>query len=574
VRAEEAQRLAGREASEFLLAEQLESEVRQVVETSVVEEMEAQGLTSTEEGVTRTITDSASTFTDNNSTEVVLVTQNGSGKGLRATTTGSIGVEGAATASSGTAIGVLGTTASSSGRGVQGSATSASGTTYAVRGDNASANGRGVFGFATAAAGTNFGVVGQTLSTNGRAVQGFATSATGTTYAVRGDNASGNGRGVFGIVSAPSGTNFGVFGQSASTSGRGVFGVASAGSGSTIGVLGRVSSASGTAGVFNNTAGGPILSGQNNGTEVFSVDGNGKIEADGTILVDGLRTESNATSPSVIGGFSGNSVTGGPIGATISGGGEFDFPNQVTGEFGTIGGGSDNTVGSSRHATVGGGNTNTASGQNATIGGGANNLASGAFGTVPGGSFNRAQGQYSLAAGRNAKANHDGAFVWGDSTGANVASTTANEFTIRASGGFRMVVGATPDEVFSIDGDGNVEADGEIKLGPSAGLFAPGGVENLRIVRGRVSSAAAVIDGSGFTAAKPSTGTYNVNMSVGFNGFSSPVVIPVNSSPLIAAIFGLSSPTGGFTVRFYDTAGTLTDTEFIFIAAGPRLPAP
>jgi hypothetical protein len=235
LRAEEAQRLAGREASEFLLAEQLEREVRQVVETSVVEEMEAQGLTTTAEGVTRTITDGASTFTDSNSTEVVLVTQSGSGKGLRATTTGSIGVEGAATASSGTAIGVLGTTASSSGRGVQGSATSASGTTYAVRGDNASANGRGVFGFATATAGTNFGVVGQTLSTNGRALQGFATATTGTTYAVRGDNSSANGRGVLGIVSAASGTNFGVLGQSVSTSGRGVFGVASAGSGSTIG---------------------------------------------------------------------------------------------------------------------------------------------------------------------------------------------------------------------------------------------------------------------------------------------------------------------------------------------------
>jgi hypothetical protein len=348
----------------------------------------------------------------------------------------------------------------------------------------------------------------------------------------------------------------------------------------------------------------------------------------------GLLIEDNATSPNLIGGFSLNSVTGGVVAATIGGGGQSGFINQVTGDLGAVGGGRGNTAGSGSGATVGGGlsNTasgfqatvaggqgNTASGNRASVGGGVNNTASGitstvaggegnsattndatvgggegnaatAFkatvggggfntasgfaATVPGGFSNVALGESSFAAGNRAKANHDGAFVWGDSTAANVSSTAANEVTFRASGGFRMVVGATPDEVFSIDGNGNVEADGEIKLGPSAGLFAPGGVENLRIVRGRVSSAGAVLDGSGFTAAKPATGTYNVNMSVGFNGETSPAVIAFNSSPLIAAIFGLSSPSGSFTVRFFNTSGTLTDTEFIFIAAGPRLPAP
>jgi hypothetical protein len=82
LRAEEAMRLAGREASEFLLAEEMESDVEKVVETKVVEEMEAQGLVATEDGVTRTITDGASTFTDSNSTQVVLVTQNGCDGGV------------------------------------------------------------------------------------------------------------------------------------------------------------------------------------------------------------------------------------------------------------------------------------------------------------------------------------------------------------------------------------------------------------------------------------------------------------------------------------------------------------
>ena len=42
---------------------------------------------------------------------------------------------------------------------------------------------------------------------------------------------------------------------------------------------------------------------------------------------------------------------------------------------------------------------------------------------------------YAFAAGRRAKANHQGAFVWGDSTFADIASTANNQFLIRAAGG-------------------------------------------------------------------------------------------------------------------------------------------
>ena len=63
------------------------------------------------------------------------------------------------------------------------------------------------------------------------------------------------------------------------------------------------------------------------------------------------------------------------------------------------------------------------------------NTASGSGGAVPGGWYNTAQGGYSFAAGRRAKANHDGAFVWGDSTDADLASTAANQFRARAAGG-------------------------------------------------------------------------------------------------------------------------------------------
>jgi hypothetical protein len=57
---------------------------------------------------------------------------------------------------------------------------------------------------------------------------------------------------------------------------------------------------------------------------------------------------------------------------------------------------------------------------------------------IPGGTENVAAGNFSYAAGRRAKANHAGAFVWGDSTDADISSTAANQLTARASGGVRF----------------------------------------------------------------------------------------------------------------------------------------
>jgi hypothetical protein len=138
-----------------------------------------------------------------------------------------------------------------------------------------------------------------------------------------------------------------------------------------------------------------------------------------------LRIEPDATSPNIIGGFSGNSVTGGVWGATISGGGQSGNINSVTATFGTVGGGVGNTA-SSFSATVGGGEFNIASNFSATVGGGSNNTAA---------------GDYSFAVGSRAKntdALHDGVFMFADSTDADFLSTAANEFAVRASGGYRL----------------------------------------------------------------------------------------------------------------------------------------
>jgi len=54
---------------------------------------------------------------------------------------------------------------------------------------------------------------------------------------------------------------------------------------------------------------------------------------------------------------------------------------------------------------------------------------------VPGGQLNDATAPYSFAAGRQAKATHEGCFVWGDSTDADVTCADDNRFIARASGG-------------------------------------------------------------------------------------------------------------------------------------------
>jgi hypothetical protein len=65
-------------------------------------------------------------------------------------------------------------------------------------------------------------------------------------------------------------------------------------------------------------------------------------------------------------------------------------------------------------------------------------MVSGFYAVVPGGTDNIAQGAYSFATGRQARALHAGAFVWGDSTATFIDSTATNQFLVRASGGVTM----------------------------------------------------------------------------------------------------------------------------------------
>jgi hypothetical protein len=144
--------------------------------------------------------------------------------------------------------------------------------------------------------------------------------------------------------------------------------------------------------------------------------------------VSGGEKNTASDRTATVGGGQENTASGG--GATVGGG----TLNKASGSSTTIGGGFSNTA-NVNNATVGGGVFNMAGGGSATIAGGFRNTASGESATVPGGTENTAAGDTSFAAGRRARANHHGTFVWGDATDADVASTGDNQFVVRASGG-------------------------------------------------------------------------------------------------------------------------------------------
>lgn len=227
----------------------------------------------------------------------------------------------------------------------------------------------------------------------------------------------------------------------------------------------------------------------------------------------GMRLEPTATDVThsnivnVVNGSPVNFVAPGVYGATISGGGAGNYltlhhTNSVSANFATVSGGAANTGGNS-FATVGGGFQNTSSGLGATTGGGQANQATNSYATVPGGRSNTAGGQYSFAAGLNAQATNDGAFVWADSQGTPFGSTTTNQFNVRANGGVRFVTSGA-----------GMTLDGQNVLTGSNG----GGLTNLSAsqLTGTVADARLSANVALLNAGQTFTGTNTFNSVVNF----------------------------------------------------------
>lgn len=217
--------------------------------------------------------------------------------------------------------------------------------------------------------------------------------------------------------------------------------------------------ADGVSGVWNKS-GDTISYVANNQSIVFDPDGDAgegprigmghaDNEANGqgaTVSGGGQSGEANLASASysvIAGGF--NNTAGG-TNSVISGGAD----NDAAGAAATVGGGRFNLA-ESTSTTIAGGLSNEATGSSSVISGGWRNKAGDSLSVVPGGQENEARARYSFAGGYNAivEAEHRGAFVWADDVneldeiasdrGEPFQSQVANEFAVRATGGFRFV---------------------------------------------------------------------------------------------------------------------------------------
>ena len=134
-----------------------------------------------------------------------------------------------------------------------------------------------------------------------------------------------------------------------------------------------------------------------------------------------LRLEPNTTSPNILGGYSGNWLTSGVVGAVIGGGGYASNLNIVTDNYGVVGGGANNRAGDNNgttsdnpYATIGGGLNNYATRNSATIGGGSGNSAGGAYSTIGGGYLNNTgNSDATVAGGYGNNASGAGTFIGG-----------------------------------------------------------------------------------------------------------------------------------------------------------------
>ncbi len=160
---------------------------------------------------------------------------------------------------------------------------------------------------------------------------------------------------------------------------------------------------------------------------------------DSTIGGGNLNQIQGSSSSATISGGNGNTILVGDNSATIGGGSLNSI--KISANESTIAGGLANTIQPNAHdAVIGGGGQNTiqTNATYATLGGGYLNTSGSDYATVPGGAGNTAGGQFSFAAGHDAKALHDGAFVWADSPGGGFSSTGNDQFCIRARGGVRL----------------------------------------------------------------------------------------------------------------------------------------
>lgn len=197
----------------------------------------------------------------------------------------------------------------------------------------------------------------------------------------------------------------------------------------------------GIGGTFNvNMSSNNILSGV--GSSILGGDQNTISGATRSAIASGQQSTITGagTTDAFIGSGSGN-VIGNGISWAIIGNGVNNLIRTNNGgqaSYDAIVSGLNNTIEGQSSAFIGGGNDHYMSAANGVISGGQGNSNIATYATIPGGRSNYVSGQYGLAAGRNARSKHQGAYVWADSQTAFYDSTNTDTYNVRAQGGINL----------------------------------------------------------------------------------------------------------------------------------------
>lgn len=253
------------------------------------------------------------------------------------------------------------------------------------------------------------------------------------------------------------------------------------------------------------------------------------------------RYSTNTTTYAVIGGGIGNKVT--QEYATIGGGRlnviEYSLPSD---SYATVGGGQGNTIGDlATHATVGGGQGNAAGGSYATVGGGLQNSAQGVAASIGGGYSNSAAGTYSFAVGQQARATHDGSFVWADSVDAAYTSRSVNSVSFRAGGGFWLT------ETMAFNGSGKLQSGVTTNTGSDGDSLIRSGTNVYWSPAGAGATNLALAIGAGATnyantvGASVGLGATNLAIAIGAGATNISLAVGAGNSNLALAAYAHSS---------------------------------
>jgi hypothetical protein len=201
------------------------------------------------------------------------------------------------------------------------------------------------------------------------------------------------------------------------------------------------------------------------------------LAAMGALTVAGVEQVRAEESAHRLGGGIGNSIQTNAYYSFLGGGQANSIQVNATHSF--LGGGNQNSIQiNATHSFLGGGQQNSiqTNAYYSFLGGGNQNSiqTNAQYAVIPGGFQNTvgAGAVFGFAAGRQAKANHPGTFVWADSTAANFASTANNQFLIRASGGVGINTNS-PGATLDVGGSFRVNG-GTVYNRMQSGIFTAG----------------------------------------------------------------------------------------------------